>query len=126
MRPAARVLTVLLLVLSLGLHWALLQTAAWAGMLVAYAQDGNLQAAITKTFDGEHPCPLCKAIEKGRSEEQRQDRKAPRSGLKLEPALAWESTAFSFVLDRPPLLPAPSRPLPSRTDEPPKPRPRLG
>lgn len=37
-------------------------------MLVSYAQDGTVAEAIEKTFDGQHPCPLCLAIEKAAEE----------------------------------------------------------
>jgi len=33
--------TVAVLVLSLGLHWALLQTVAWTGMILAYSCAAN-------------------------------------------------------------------------------------
>lgn len=59
------------LVLSIGLHWNFLQVVAWGGMIVKYAQEGSLQGAIEKTFDGEHPCCLCKAIKKGRDDERK-------------------------------------------------------
>lgn len=44
-------------------------------MLVSYAQDGTVAEAIEKTFDGQHPCPLCLAIEK--AAEERDSRPAP-------------------------------------------------
>lgn len=46
----------------LGGHWAILQTAAWVGMIIEYSASDGLQAGLTKTFDGEHPCELCKSI----------------------------------------------------------------
>jgi len=46
----------------------LMQCVAWTGMLVSYAQDGTVAEAIEKTFDGQHPCPLCLAIEKAAEE----------------------------------------------------------
>ncbi len=45
-----------------GGHWAILQTAAWVGMIVEYSASDGLQAGLAKTFDGEHPCDLCKSI----------------------------------------------------------------
>jgi hypothetical protein len=56
----------------LGGHWALLQTAAWVGMAVEYSRNDSIPQALAKTFDGEHPCQLCHAVKKGRSEEQQQ------------------------------------------------------
>jgi hypothetical protein len=66
-------LVVLALTFSLGLHWALLQTVAWVGMAVSYSQDASLTVALAKTFDGQHPCKLCKVVETGRSAEKQQD-----------------------------------------------------
>jgi len=52
---------------SLGGHWALLQTSAWVGMIVQYSQRAGLKAGIAQTFDGEHPCSVCKAIQDGKN-----------------------------------------------------------
>ena len=87
MRAGLKWLSVLLLVLSLGLHWAVLQTVAWAGMIVAYSRDSTVQQAVSKTFDGQHPCPLCKAIEQGREQEKQQDQKPSKSSGKLDPGI---------------------------------------
>jgi hypothetical protein len=66
--PFCRACILLALVLSLGLHWTVLQSAAWVGMVVSYSQDGTVLDALQKTFDGEHPCPLCKLVERGTAE----------------------------------------------------------
>ena len=50
----------------------LLQTIAWTGMLISRAQTAPLSTAIATTFDGQHPCPLCKMIQ-----EQKPDAAAP-------------------------------------------------
>ena len=57
-----KVFVVFSLVATLGAHWALLQTVAWTTMLASNLQSSSLHDALTKTFDGEHPCSLCKAI----------------------------------------------------------------
>lgn len=72
----------LALVLSLGLHWTLLQSAAWVGMVVNYSRDASLGEALEKTFDGEHPCALCKMVEAGSSQEDQDQSKPSSSGLK--------------------------------------------
>jgi len=64
---------VLSLCAALGLHWAALQSVAWMGMLVAYSQSGSVASAVEKTFDGRHPCPLCKAIGKAEQGGKKQD-----------------------------------------------------
>jgi len=55
-----------------GGHWALLQTFAWARMLVEYSARNSLAEAVEMTFDGKHPCPMCLKMEKGRKQERRQ------------------------------------------------------
>jgi len=68
-RLARRVL-VLLLCLSLGMHWAVLQGVAWTGMFLANLNQGTVTEAVEKTFDGEHPCPLCLAVKEGQKQEK--------------------------------------------------------
>lgn len=124
MRSALKAITVLVLVLTLGLHWALLQTVAWTGMIISYSRDATFTEAVSKTFDGEHPCKMCKIIKKGRGEEKQQQQKQeskPDSKIKL----ALPEIAFSLI------SPASEAELPSvdqwataRSYEPPKPRPR--
>ena len=123
MRAAVRVATVLVLVLSLGLHWALLQTVAWTGMMISYSRDGSLAEAVSKTFDGEHPCRLCHAIQKGRADEQKQDQPCAKPISKLDCGLVWQAVAFNFDCSREP-IDSPDVFPPSRSDAPPKPRPR--
>ena len=64
---------VLALAGSIGLHWVILQTLAWTGMVIRYSQDAPLIQAVTKTFDGKHPCSLCKQIATGKRSEKKSD-----------------------------------------------------
>ena len=66
----ARRCVVLLVCFSLGMHWAVLQGVAWTGMFVANLDEGSVTEAVKKTFDGEHPCPLCLAIQEGQKKEK--------------------------------------------------------
>ena len=77
-----KIVLVLALVAMLGAHWALLQTVAWTTMLADNLHANSLQAAVTMTFDGQHPCPLCKAIVAGKKSEKKSEAVAP--SLKLE------------------------------------------
>jgi hypothetical protein len=52
-----------------GGHWMMLQSVAWTRMLVAYSHDGQLVEALAKTFDGKHPCALCKTIQRAKDSE---------------------------------------------------------
>ena len=72
----------------LGGHWALLQTGAWVGMIVQYSQQAGLKAGLAQTFDGAHPCPVCKVIQDGKKQEQK---KAPllNAELKKDFLAAW-------------------------------------
>ena len=66
-------LVVTLLVVLIGGHWAILQSAAWVGMLVNYSNTTTLSEAWTKTFDGKHPCKMCKLVREGKKSERKQD-----------------------------------------------------
>ena len=66
-----KVCVVFALVATISAHWALLQTVAWTTMLASNLQSRSLHDAVTMTFDGEHPCPLCKAIAAGKKSEQK-------------------------------------------------------
>jgi hypothetical protein len=56
----------------IGGHWAVLQATAWVGMLVKYSQSEGMEAGISKTFDGKHPCDLCLSIAKNKQTEKKQ------------------------------------------------------
>jgi hypothetical protein len=66
-------LVVLALVLLTGLHWAALQTVAWTTMLADNLRQQSLTEAVTQTFDGQHPCCLCKAIAAGKHSEKKNE-----------------------------------------------------
>ena len=121
MQKLVKTTTALLLVLTLGLHWALLQTVAWTGMLISYSQENSIRDAISMTFDGEHPCSLCKTIKQGRTEEKQPERIAPVNKLPL--AVVWQAPVFRFDTDRA-LIPDSDRSAPRRAEAPPKPRPK--
>ncbi|MFZ0616117.1 MAG: hypothetical protein WAN16_06665 [Chthoniobacterales bacterium] len=64
-------LTTLMMALSLflvaGGHWAMLQGVAWATMVHDFSRNGSLTQAVEKTFDGKHPCAMCKKIAKAKN-----------------------------------------------------------
>ena len=66
-----KIFLVFALVAMLGAHWALLQTVAWTTMLADNLRSGSLHDAVTRTFDGQHPCCLCKAIAAGKQSEKK-------------------------------------------------------
>lgn len=88
-------------------------------MIATYSQDASFAEAIVKTFDGKHPCALCKDISKSRQAEKKSD-----SNLDLKkqefpyiasvfifnaPAIFWEmddgTSANSDVTHGPPVPP---------------------
>jgi hypothetical protein len=77
-----KVLVVFALVSTLSAHWALLQTVAWTTMLASNLQSGSIRTAMTMTFDGQHPCPLCKVIANAKKTEQKNQ--VPGQDLKLD------------------------------------------
>lgn len=121
----ARLVIVGTICLSLGLHWALLQGVAWAGMLVSFASEGTVMEAVQKTFDGQHGCPLCKKVKEGSSSSRKQPQQAGQSMQKINAVLVEVTTlvapagnTFSFV----PL----HETLVQRTELPETPPPRCG
>jgi hypothetical protein len=56
----------------MGGHWAILQATAWVNMLVKYSESEGVEAGISKTFDGKHPCDLCLSIAKNKQTEKKQ------------------------------------------------------
>ena len=59
-------LMTLALAWQVGLPQGLLQTVAWGWMLTSYSQQSGFGEGLKKTFDGQHPCPLCERIARTR------------------------------------------------------------
>ncbi len=55
-----------------GLHWLVVQTVAWTGMLVERAERVGIVEAARSTFDGKSPCSLCRVVDGGRAKEKEQ------------------------------------------------------
>ena len=116
-------LAVVSLTFALGGHWAILQSVAWVTMVASYAQSAPLKAALIKTFDGEHPCSICKFVATGKKSEQKQERH------KLLTKLDFFLTPTRVTIYPPspvPLRSEPTRPSDSPGEPPPTPPPRLG
>lgn len=67
------ILLIIALLGATGGHWAVLQTIAWADMLANNLQTESVGEAITKTFNGAHPCKLCKQISSGKQTEKKSE-----------------------------------------------------
>jgi hypothetical protein len=88
------------LVLSIGAHWALLQSVAWVSMAVSYSQTFTLKDALVKTFDGRHPCKICKAVQEGKKSERKPESPKPITKLELfcgAQGLAVKAPIFSPI-----------------------------
>jgi hypothetical protein len=80
-----KIFLVLALAAMLGAHWALLQTVAWTTMLADNLQSNSFQVAAEKTFDGKHPCCLCKAIAAGKQSEKKTEFSLQSQKLEFPP-----------------------------------------
>ena len=110
------------LICAIGGHWVFLQSIAWVGMVVSYSQDATLTVALQKTFDGRHPCRLCKFVEHGKQAQEKQE--VVKTETKLDFLLAQPAPA----LIAPAALPAAAavpRDASIRPSPPPTPPPRL-
>lgn len=76
-RRMIRLVVLTALLLSVGGHWALIQSAAWAGMFLKFAKQGSLHSAVIKTFDGKHPCQLCQWVDQEQKKESKPGSKVP-------------------------------------------------
>ncbi len=113
-----------------GGHWAVLQTVAWAGMLHDYTQrTGSVAVAVEQTFDGQHPCELCREIATAKAKEPQENPTVPKAkdDAKVK-ALVADSLLRPLVrLAAETCFPrAASESGPSRTEPPPTPPPRRG
>ena len=80
----------------LGGHWLALQSVAWIGMIAENARGETLVVAIEKTFDGAHPCSLCRVVKDGREQERKQE--VAKLILKLDAVLSAASLLPSPVV----------------------------
>ncbi len=109
-----------------GGHWVVLQVAAWTGMVVEYSAREGVVAGLGKTFDGQHPCSLCKVVSSGQLGDRDDSKQAPKvvaKPVKLESILLAE-------VELPPVLVGMAVPWPEvsivavgRMDAPPTPPP---
>jgi hypothetical protein len=115
----AKFILVLALACSIGLHWAFFQSLAWTSMLADNLRHDSLAQAVTRTFDGQHPCPICKAIAAGKKSEKKSEFAPHLKTLEFPPA------PENFVLTAPARFGLPARadtvaePLPERPPTPP-------
>ena len=115
-----KILVILALVVSTGAHWGALQTVAWTAMLAGNLRTYPVAEAVSRTFDGKHPCCLCKAVAAGK-ESQKKTLAIPMPKLEFPPVAEF------FTLVAPPTFRPASRTIPCMADwisQPPTPPPR--
>lgn len=89
-------------------------------MLVTYSAGDGLGSAILKTFDGKHPCKLCKLVSEGRKAEKKD---AKQTSLKKIDSILVKAPAIHFEAE-PFLAHAPFRAVAlARSQSPPCPPP---
>jgi len=112
----------------------MVQEVAWVKMLVSYTQERGLKRGVIETFDGNHPCELCK-----KAAEIRQQKQAPDPAEKQPPPqrqwLKWAEMVSSDLLKMPriagrdislPLIACTTRDSGIGADAPASPPPELG
>ena len=105
---------------AMGAHWFVLQSVAWTTMLADNLRTTSITRAVERTFDGKHPCALCKQISKGKQSEKKSDFRvepnkfefsyAPAVFIFVSPTQFWEiasADASANLVPHSPLLPPP-------------------
>jgi hypothetical protein len=77
MRALAQSIVALFLIMLTVGPLNLLQGAAWLSMLIERSQSMALTDAVSTTFDGRHPCSLCKVVEQERHDDAKIPNKYP-------------------------------------------------
>ena len=72
-RKFGQMLMIVAVLSATGTHWVAFQSVAWTTMLAENLQKTSLASAIEHTFDGKHPCCLCKEIAKDKQSEKKSD-----------------------------------------------------
>lgn len=93
-------LTAVALVLLMQGPAMLVQEVAWVKMLVSYTQERGLKRGVIETFDGNHPCALCKKAAELREQEQPQEPSEKQMPTQRQ-RLAWADMVASELLKMP-------------------------
>lgn len=122
-RLPARLLLVIALCVSLGTHWFALQSFAWARMLLQNSRQYSLTDAVARTFDGDHPCNLCKTVQHSKKQSDQQQKETATKKMDLRAVIAASDLVFpagKFSLRK-----VASPQFGRRADRPPVPPPRF-
>jgi len=121
MNRVRNALLIVVLLAGTGAPWGALQSVAWTRMLAENLRTGSFADAISRTFDGRHPCSLCKVIASAKKSEKRAEYPPPLT--KLEFPLAAQSLLL-VAPTRFQVVPISSELVEPLTQPPPTPPPR--
>ena len=99
-QPWHKWVLVMLLIFSIGGHWLILQSGAWVGMFLSFSRTDSVEEAVVKTFDGKHPCKVCKFVSAEKKTEKKHDHQL--SKVKIDYFLA-DNGQYSWDPDWSPL-----------------------
>lgn len=105
-----------------GAHWGVLQSVAWTTMLAQNLRADCFTEAVTRTFDGQHPCSLCKAIAAGKRSEKKAEFTMPLVRFEFPPA---PQCSLVIAPESVPLSPAVNVFAEGLSQQPPTPPPRF-
>lgn len=120
-RRIQAIILLMIFLLSQNIHLPVIQVVGWAGMLVSYSRAYSFRDALTMTFDGQHPCPLCKFVESQNVADKKEitacefaiDRTYLRPGSLCVPEPPWKTCDWTFIaFTYPPGNHPPERPPP--------------
>lgn len=120
-RILSHALLIVAVLAATGSHWLLLQSVAWTGMFAHNLRNSSIAQAVNRTFNGQHPCSLCKQISQGKQAEKKNEFRTELK--KLEGILDRQKIVLNTPpADRPALLSL--TPLANQPQPPPVPPPR--
>jgi hypothetical protein len=72
-RKLGQILMIIAVLTATGTHWLAFQSVAWTTMLAENLQKSSFQRALQCTFDGKHPCCLCREIARDKQSQKKSD-----------------------------------------------------
>jgi hypothetical protein len=114
-------LLIFVLLAGTGAHWGALQSVAWTRMLAENLRTTSFTEAVVRTFDGQHPCSLCKVIATAKKSEKKAE--FPQPLTKFEFPLTTQSLLLT-ASTRSQLVSSPDEFVESLSQQPPTPPPR--
>ncbi len=83
-----------------GGQWMMLQSVAWVNMVRDYSQETSLTKALSQTFDGQHPCELCRFIQSTKTSEDNHSKTATTAPIKASLLFFIVFAALTITLIR--------------------------